>query len=242
MRKLKVKPYEPDEIRQLINAALESFGGVRWVIALALGLRQGELLAVQWGDVDLERGVLAVEHSRPRPRYRHGCNPPCGKAKAGWCPQRIRTNPERGETKSDASHRTIGLPSELADLLHAHRIQQQEARNAAGDLWEHGDWVFTDVRGRPLNNNSEYYRWKALIKAAGVRDARLHDARHTAATTLLLLGVSERAVIDIMGWSSSKMTMVYQHITDGVRKDVASKVGSFIWGPPGLAERPETTT
>ena len=62
------------------------------------------------------------------------------------------------------------------------------------------------------------------------RDARLHDARHTAATTLLLLGVSERAVIDIMGWSTGKMTMLYQHITDGVRKDVASKVGSFIWG------------
>jgi integrase len=46
--------------------------------------------------------------------------------------------------------------------------------------------VFTDLRGRPLNNNSEYHRWKALISAAGVRDARLHDARHTAATTLLL--------------------------------------------------------
>jgi integrase len=55
--------------------------------------------------------------------------------------------------------------------------------------------VFTDLCGRTLNNNSEYHRWKALIKAAGVRDARLHDARHNAATTLLLLGVSERVQI-----------------------------------------------
>lgn len=54
--------------------------------------------------------------------------------------------------------------------------------------------------------------------------------RHTAATILLLLGVSERAVIDMMGWSTGKMTLVYQHITDAVRKDVAAKVGSFIWG------------
>lgn len=111
-----------------------------------------------------------------------------------------------------------------------------EARAAAGDRWEDGDWVFTDLRGRPLNNNSEYHRWKALIKAVGVRDARLHDARHTAATTLLLLGVSERAVIDIMGWSSAKMTLVYQHITDSARKDVADKDGSFLWGASGSTE------
>lgn len=230
VRKLKVKPYEADEIRKLIEVALQQFGGVRWVVALALGVRQGELLAVHWSEVDLERGLLTVTHSRPRPRYRHGCNPPCGKAHPGWCPDRVRINPERGETKSDASQRTIGLPQELTALLRAYSAQQAAARRLAGDLWEDGDWVFTDLRGRPLNNNSEYHRWKTLIKSAGVRDARLHDARHTAATTLLLLGVSERAVIDIMGWSSAKMTLVYQHITDGVRKDVAAKVGGFIWG------------
>lgn len=230
VRRLKVKPYEPDEIRKLIDAALEQFGGVRWIIALSLGLRQGELLALQWSDVDLDRGVLAVDYSRPRPRYRHGCRPNCGRRTPGLCPDKVRINPERGETKSDASHRSIGLPDELVQLLIAHQQHQLDASTWAGDQWEEGDWVFTDLRGRPLNNNSDYHRWKALIATAGVRDARLHDARHTAATTLLLLGVSERAVIDIMGWSTGKMTMLYQHITDGVRKDVASKVGSFIWG------------
>ncbi len=242
VRKLRVKPYEPDEIRKLIDAALEQFGGVRWIIALSLGLRQGELLAVHWSEVDLDRGLITVDHSRPRPRYRHGCNPPCGKKHPGWCPNKVRTNPERGETKSDASHRTIGLPAELTQLLRAHRARQLEAQESAGDRWEDGDWVFTDLRGRPLNNNSEHHRWKALIQSAGVRDARLHDARHTAATTLLLLGVSERAVIDIMGWSSAKMTLVYQHITDSVRKDVADKVGGFIWGVDEVKkQRPKTS-
>lgn len=156
VRKLKVKPYEPEEIRQIIQAALEQSGGVRWIIALALGLRQGELLALHWSDVDLDRGTLDVEFSRPRPRYRHGCNPPCGKKKPGWCPNKIRTNPDRGETKSDASHRTIGLPDQLADLLRTHRRHQGDTRNWAGDQWQQGDWVFTDARGRPLSNSSEY--------------------------------------------------------------------------------------
>ena len=245
VRKLKVRPYDADEIRRLIDAALEQFGGVRWIIALSLGLRQGELLALQWTDIDLDRGILAVDYSRPRPLYRHGCSIPCGKKHPGQCPERIRINPERGETKSDASHRTIGMPDELTRLLRAHRHRQQAARLEAGDHWQGGDWVFTNLVGEPLNNIGDYRRWKALIKKAGVRDARLHDARHTAATTLLLLGVSERAVIDIMGWSTGKMTMVYQHITDGVRRDVAGKVGGYIWGeassPGGAKTLPERT-
>jgi len=230
VRKVKITPYDEEEIRKLIETALDRFGGVRWIIALALGLRQGELLALQWGDVDLDRGLLTVTYSRARPQYRHGCSPPCGKKFPGWCPDKVRINPERGETKSDASQRTIGMPVELTKLLRAYRAQQAAARLEAGDRWKGGDWVFTSLVGEPLQNISDYRRWKTLIRDAGVRDARLHDARHTAATTLLLLGVSERAVIDIMGWSTAKMTLVYQHITDAVRKDVADKVGTFIWG------------
>lgn len=109
------------------------------------------------------------------------------------------------------------MPAELTRLLRAYRAQQAAARLEAGDLWQDGDWVFTNLFGDPLQNISDYRRWKVLIRDAGVRDARLHDARHTAATTLLLLGVSERAVIDMMGWSTTKMTLVYQHITDAVR-------------------------
>lgn len=240
VRKLKVRPYEADEIRKLINAALKQFGGVRWIIALSLGLRQGELLALQWSDIDLESGEITVDYSRPRPRYEHGCNPPCGQKYPGKCPDKIRTNPERGETKSDASHRTIGMPDELTRLLREHRERQGDARIEAGDKWIEGNWVFTNLLGEPLNNIGDYRRWKALIKAAGVRDARLHDARHTAATTLLLLGVSERAVIDIMGWSTGKMTLVYQHITGGVRKEIAGRVGSYIWGNADAP--PEETT
>jgi integrase len=233
LSKVKIRPYDEDEIRKLIKVALTRFGGVRWIIALALGLRQGELLALHWSDVDLDRGLLTVTHSRARPQYQHGCNPPCGKKHPGWCPDKVRTNPERGETKSDASQRTIGMPAELTRLLRTYRAQQAAARLEAGDRWQDADWVFTSELGEPLQNISDYRRWKALIRDAGVRDARLHDARHTAATTLLLLGVSERAVIDIMGWSTAKMTLVYQHITDAVRKDVADKVGTYIWGATG---------
>ena len=86
--------------------------------------------------------------------------------------------------------------------------------------------------GQPLNPNSDYHRWKALLKSAGVRDARLHDARHTAATVLLVLGVPERTVMGIMGWSSTSMAARYQHVTDPVRHAVAAQVGGLLWAHP----------
>jgi integrase len=64
---------------------------------------------------------------------------------------------------------------------------------------------------------------------AGVRDARLHDARHTAATMLLLLGVPSRAVMDVMGWSQASMTTRYQHITTELTLSIANQVGELFW-------------
>jgi integrase len=64
-----------------------------------------------------------------------------------------------------------------------------------------------------------------------VRDGRLHDARHTAATVLLILGVSERAVMGLMGWSTTAMAARYQHMVDSVRSDVARRVDGLIWKP-----------
>ena len=67
-----------------------------------------------------------------------------------------------------------------------------------------------------------------MLKVAGVRDGRPHDARHTAATVLLVLGVPERTVMGIMGWSSTAMAARYQHVTDPIRHVVAVQVGGLL--------------
>lgn len=69
---------------------------------------------------------------------------------------------------------------------------------------------------------------EGLLQKAGVRDVRLHDARHTAATVLLVLGVPERTVMGIMGWSSTAMAARYQHVTDAIRATVANQVGGLL--------------
>ncbi|HEY5881023.1 MAG TPA: site-specific integrase, partial [Nakamurella sp.] len=223
-----VHPYPVDEVRAILAAAGRHPNGARWAIALALGLRQGEVLGLTWSDVDLDTGLMSIRASRHRPTYAHGCGGTCGKA-AGWCPIRIQTNRAAGDTKSDAGRRVVGLPPALGELLRAHRTEQERWHEAARQLWQDGDWVFTSAVGAPMNPSSDYHRWKALLKEAGVRDGRLHDARHTAATVLLVLGVPERTVMGIMGWSSTAMAARYQHVTDPIRRQVADQIGGLLW-------------
>jgi integrase len=224
-----VEPYSVAEVQLILEAAKKVRNSSRWAIAIALGLRQGEALGLMWSDIDLDKGVLRVRRGRVRPKCEHGCGSPCGRAHAGYCPERRQLRPDAAQTRSKAGRRSIGLPDELVELLRTHKLEQDAERVAARQLWEDGGWVFASEIGRPLNPNTDYHQWKALLSAAGVRDGRLHDARHTAATVLLLLGVPERAVMGIMGWSTTAMAARYQHITNAVRTDIAARVGGLLW-------------
>ncbi|MGL5824942.1 MAG: tyrosine-type recombinase/integrase [Nocardioides sp.] len=231
-----VEPLTVAEVQRLMTTAADRRNSARWAIALALGIRQGEALALRWADVDLDGGTLRVRATRLRPAYEHGCEEPCGKT-PGLCPERRQRNPVTGETKSAAGNRVIGLPDELIDLLRRHRVEQGAERDLAAQLWSEGGWVFASPTGEPLNPNSDYHAWKALLRRADVRDARLHDARHTAATVLLVLGVPERTVMSLMGWSSTSMAARYQHVTDPIRRDVAQRIGGLLWTDNGMVER-----
>lgn len=122
-----------------------------------------------------------------------------------------------------------GSPAPLDGHDFVHREEQDAERLRAGQLWTESGRVFTKPTGETIIPASDYHAWKALLKRAGVRDARLHDARHTAATMLLVLGVSERTVMSVMGWSSTAMAARYQHVTDPIRRDVAARVGGLHW-------------
>lgn len=223
-----VEPYDIEEVQRLLTEAAKLPNSARWSIALALGLRQGEALGLRWSDVDLKAGILRVRKNRLRPKYLHGCGGDCGR-KPGYCKQRVRKNEDTANTKSRAGRRVIGVPDELVRLLGLHKQEQERDRRRAGDEWTETGFVFTSPFGTPLVPSTDYDVWKQLLSDAKVRDGRLHDARHTAATVLLILGVPERVVMQVMGWSSTAMAARYQHVTGGILKDVAKQVGGLIW-------------
>lgn len=136
------------------------------------------------------------------------------------------------DVKSRASRRTIALPADVQRLLIEHQNAQDREREAAGQLWEDHGFLFASPTGRPIDPRADNREWSELLEDANVRQARLHDARHTAATVLLVLGVPQRAVMGLMGWSNTTMTTRYQHLTPELRRDVADQVGGLLWTPP----------
>jgi len=142
---------------------------------------------------------------------------------AGHCPDRHGGGAVATEVKSRAGNRTIGIPMPLVAVLRRHKASQDRERDHAADLWVEQGWVFTNRLGGPVHPRVDHDAWKNLLKKADVRDARLHDARHTAATMLLLLGVPSRAVMDIMGWSQSSMTTRYQRMTPELTLSIANQ-------------------
>lgn len=132
------------------------------------------------------------------------------------------------EPKSRAGRRVVNVPRPLREALVAHQEQQDKECDHAGDLWQEGGWVFTQPTGKPLDPRADYEEWGALLKAAVVRPARLHDARHTAATMLLVLKVPPRAVMDVTGWAEASMTSRYQHVPDELRQGIAKRVGGLL--------------
>ena len=251
-----IEPLSAAEAQAILSVAVARRNGARWAIALSLGLRQGEALGLQWPDIDvtwhhgcggeapcdartpegcpakLPAGTLTVRRAIQRQSWQHGCesSEPCGRKRGAECPARHDGGLAVVEPKSRAGRRVVSLPTPLLRALLAHHETQDAERRLAADLWQDGGWVFAQPIGRPIDPRADYAEWKALLAAAGVREARLHDARHTAATMLLVLNVPARVVMDLMGWSQLSMTQRYQHVPDQLRHDVAEKLGRLLWG------------
>jgi integrase len=84
------------------------------------------------------------------------------------------------------------------------------------------DLVFCQPDGRPVGHERDHADGKALLADAGVRDARLHDARHTAASLLLLLKVTARVVMEMLGHSSCRLTMnTHSHVARELDSEAA---------------------
>lgn len=252
-------PFTAAEGKRILAAAAKRRNGARFVIALALGLRRGEALGLKWARIDLDAGLLRTPRQLQRHPWKHGCDDPhaCGKdlhkrepcpptckrhtkpcppvcppdctRHAASCPKRHGGGLREVDVKSKAGRRTVGIPAPLLALLREQQAAQQAEREFAGTEWHEGGWVFTQPTGRPIDPRADHDEWKALLADANVRDARLHDARHTAATMLLVLKVPLPAIMEVMGWGDAAVAKRYVHVPAEIVAGIATQVGDFLW-------------
>lgn len=252
-------PFTVKEAQRILTAAEKRRNGVRFALALSLGLRKGEALGLKWSRIDLDAGLLHTPRQLQRHRWMHGCDDPheCGAklhrtklckpnckrhkkacpplcppgctGHASACPKRHGGGLREVEVKSRAGKRTVGIPKPLLEALRRHKEAQDAEREFAGSVWKEGGWVFCQPTGRPIDPRADHDEWKSLLTEAGVRDARLHDARHTAATMLLVLKVPLPAIMEVMGWGEASVAKRYVHVPTEVVLGIASQVEGLLW-------------
>ena len=205
-----MRALSPNEARQLLTAAAGDPLQALYVVAVTVGLRQGELLGLKWADVDLDAGRLQVRRSIARVNGQ------------GWIEQ---------EPKSAKSRRSVALTRLAVESLYRHRRRQLERRVKAL-AWEDNGFVFANEVGRPLTpQNLTQRSFLPLLERAGLPRVRFHDLRHTAATLLLAQGVHPKVVQEMLGHSTVSLTLdVYSHVTPTLQSEAAEKMQAVLAG------------
>jgi integrase len=178
-------------------------------LALATGMRQGELLGLKWSDIDFEQKTLTVQ----RTVY-----------------QLKGETAKESSPKTKGSRRTIRVASFAMEALKRHRQKQLEIRLQAGQQWQNKDLVFCRADGTHTPAGSLQYQFHRLLERAGLPDIRFHDLRHSCATLLLKMGVDVKVIQSILGHTSLTMTMRYLHYLASMGADVAARLDDLFAG------------
>ena len=168
--------------------------------AIGTGLRQGELLALQWKNVNLKDKYIKIEDSLKTVYVFDN--------EGNKTRKKILQKP-----KSKDSERIVYLPDNLVKLF---------------TTFEHnGDFVFHNEDGSPMSEKTVFDSWKRLLKNNNIPHRKFHALRHTYASLLLLKGVDLKTVQELMGHSDITITQIYLHIVPKSKTDAVNRLNSI---------------
>lgn len=195
-----------DEARALLTAAQGERLEALYVLALNVGLRIGEALALRWQDVDLDTGHrLSVVYNLQRV--------------AGKLDPHV-------EPKTRDSRRTISLPPAVVRALLDHGARQRKEKLRHLPLWQNSDLIFTSQVGSPLDPSDVSRGFREFLSRKGLPRVRFHDLRRSAATIMAKQGVLPHDLKRILGHSKIATTMeIYVDSGDEALDEAAAKMG-----------------
>ena len=194
--------YDIQQTAELLEGLRGNRMFIPTVLAGLCGLRRGEIAALQWKHVDIERRQIAVAQSAEQTRAGVRYKPP----KSGRA-------------------RTVAMSDTVTAELRAHRVAQAEGLLSLGVRLSEDTFVVAQADGSPLQPNSLSHEWVRQIGKIGLPRIRYHDLRHAHATHLLLSGVHPKVASERLGHSKVGITLdLYSHVLPGMQEDAAARV------------------
>lgn len=205
-RKKKPNTYTADEVRRVLDSVTEDRNEHLWYLALR-GLRREEIGGLRWRNIDFGAKTLTTE---------------IGRANAGG-------TAVEDTLKTEASERTLPMDDDVMEVLKRAYRRQAAEKLAIGEAYGKGEYVACDEGGNPYHPDTLTHKWAKTVKAAGVRHIRLHDARHTAGTTMHLLGVPIAVIAAWLGHADASFTQrTYAHSQDAALKAAGKTLGAVV--------------
>lgn len=207
-----MKFFTKDQTHHLLQVAKETEDRyyALYFLAIVTGMRQGELLALKWENVDLEKGILSIKLNLKR-------------VPGGGL---ILDKP-----KTKSSIRSIKLGSDSIEILKAHKKQLSTEKQAARDLWQNEGFVFPSTVGTALDPSNLLKQFRKLLKTANLPKIRFHDLRHTAASLMLNNGIDVLVASQRLGHAHPSITLdVYGHLMPSMQNEAANILDTLILG------------
>jgi integrase len=192
---------DTDATARLIEAARGSSLAAPILLGVLCGLRRGEIVALRWRNVDLDRGQLSVVASTEQTDA--GC---------------------REKEPKSGRGRTVALAPLMIEELRGHRLRQAEGLLALGVRLTDDHHVVARTDGQALQPRSLTHAFVKFVRQHGLQ-IRLHDLRHTHATHMLASGVHPKIAQERLGHSSVGITLdLYSHVLPGMQAEAVARL------------------
>lgn len=208
-KKYRPKVYTGEGIVKLLASVIDTEYETPIHLAALLGLRRGEVLGLQWCDVDFKNNCITIQRQLiPTPKGNIFKEP-----------------------KTEDSVRSIQLSQRLVDVLKKERKKQLRNKLILGEKFVDNNLVCCHENGEMFSPSGFSHRFSELLKKNGLEHIRFHDLRHSVATAMLNANIPIKHASEILGHSNTSITMdLYSHVIDKKQKEIVETLDQAIFG------------